>query len=315
MTGQELEDQIKKYFEGKLPGPEKEAMERWLNSEDDDLVVSGIPYVDKEAVLKRLHEQIGTKVNKSRVVPLRVWMKWAASLLIIALAAYYAYQKFEPSQITVTISGSTKKVLLADGSIVWLKKNSSLSYPKEFGSNERHIQLQGEALFEVAKDPQHPFIIHCGNITAKVLGTSFNLKSGDTNIELKVLTGKVNLSSTSDTKGIDVTPNQKVIYTGNPNVIPKPLTDDEVSSITVRTEYSMSFNHTSMKEIIERVECKFNIDLIVENPKLADCSITADLTDQSLSETMRMLSGALDFQYEIRNGTVTLKGGGCQSEQ
>jgi len=315
MTGQELEDQIKKYLAGKLHGPEKEAMERWLNSEDEDLVVPGIPHVDKEAVLKRLHEQIGTKVHKSRVLQFPVWMKWAASLLIIALAAFYVYQKLEPSQLTAIASGSTSKVLLADGSIVWLKKNSSLSYPEIFGNDERHVELKGEALFEVAKDPQHPFMIHCGDITAKVLGTSFNLKSGESNIELKVLTGKVNLSSISDTKGIDVTPNQKVIYTGNPKVIPTSLTEHEVSLITVSTEYSMSFNHTSMKEIIERVESKFNIDLIIENSKLADCSITADLTDQSLSETMRMLSGALDFQYEILNNTVTVKGGGCQSEQ
>jgi hypothetical protein len=64
-------------------------------------------------------------------------------------------------------------------------------------------------------------------------------------------------------------------------------------------------------EIIGRIEKKFNKKVTVRNAALRECMITADFTDQSLENTLRMVSYILGFEYEVNSYTVTLKGGGC----
>src|SRR5690606_1106516 len=105
----------------------------------------------------------------------------AASLILLAtlsLIVWEFIEKDSPKEIAnlqTTASEEIKKVILADKSIVWLKGNSSLTYPEEFSEEERKISLQGEALFEVTNDPDRPFIIQCGELTTKVLSTSFSI--------------------------------------------------------------------------------------------------------------------------------------------
>jgi ferric-dicitrate binding protein FerR (iron transport regulator) len=67
-------------------------------------------------------------------------------------------------------NGKTKKVILEDGTIIWLKGNSSLTYPEHFVSATREVNLIGEALFEVAKDASHPFIVHSNGMNTRFWG-------------------------------------------------------------------------------------------------------------------------------------------------
>ena len=78
------------------------------------------------------------------------------------------------------------------------------------------------------------------------------------------------------------------------------------------TEYDMHFKDTGMKDVITRIEKKFNVAVSMKNERLKNCMITADFTDQSLEQTLSMISQVLDLQYEVtENGQVVLSGGGC----
>ena len=68
------------------------------------------------------------------------------------------------------------KINLEDGSIVTLEKQSKLSYPTHFQKNKRMVILEGEALFEIAKNPEKPFYVYDNEIVTKVLGTRFSIK-------------------------------------------------------------------------------------------------------------------------------------------
>jgi ferric-dicitrate binding protein FerR (iron transport regulator) len=117
-----------------------------------------------------------------------------------------------------TRAGARERVLLPDGSEVWLNAASTLSYPEKFGAT-REVLLQGEAFFKVSKDKSKPFIIRTGNFYTTVLGTSFNIKAydADRQVRVSVATGKVAVS-VADTVADEVqqlallTPQEQITY-------------------------------------------------------------------------------------------------------
>ena len=80
---------------------------------------------------------------------------------------------------TLTVPyGKRFNLVLSDGSKVYLNAGSSLRYPVKFsGEGTRKVSLKGEAFFEVAKDPEHPFIVEAQELNVRALGTSFNVSA------------------------------------------------------------------------------------------------------------------------------------------
>ena len=114
-----------------------------------------------------------------------------------------------------TPRGGQYRVVLPDGTKVWLNAESSLSYPTAFTGNERIVELTGEAYFEVAHDTAHPFILKSGQQQITVLGTSFNVNAypnEDATITT-LLAGSIMLSSQNVTKKLE--PSQQAVLKGD----------------------------------------------------------------------------------------------------
>ena len=92
--------------------------------------------------------------------------------------------------------GVRTKVVLPDGTQVWLNSNSKLKYSPDFNLHSREVDLEGEAYFDVAKDMERPFIVHASTIDVRVLGTAFTIKSypQDETIEATLLKGAIEIS-------------------------------------------------------------------------------------------------------------------------
>lgn len=241
------------------------------------------------------------------------WIKIAASLLLLFLVGFWAWRfALNPDVRTYTSDGTITKVSLPDGSLVWLKGESSLESPLAFVGNTRNVTLRGEALFEVAKDAHHPFIIRCNDITTTVLGTSFNLKSSPDQVELTVLTGKVSITSAKDSRGTVVLPNEKAVYDHEKLLLSKhTISLDEWKASVDGTEYEMIFNDVSMNEVIRRIEEKFGARISLSNEAVRKCKIRANFSDQSLENTLDMICQALGLRYSIKDNKVQLTGNGC----
>ena len=109
------------------------------------------------------------------------------------------------------MTGNDQKNLLIDlpdGSKIYLNRNSELSYRENFGKNKRDVKLTGEAFFEISPDAIKPFIIDAGKASVKVVGTSFNVITNNTEsaVEVFVITGKVILSDKSGSQSIALEP-------------------------------------------------------------------------------------------------------------
>jgi len=321
---------LERYQQGKLVGEEKQLMDEWFKDMAKDNIHPLWTADDKQELKNRIFSKVLiNQLNQQAAAGASARWAWriAASIMLIVAVSVLTW-KFRTSapstlpaiaqNLSVTsVDGTVNKVLLADGSIVWLKNNSALTYPAKFDGATRNVTLQGEALFEVAKDPKHPFMIQCGDLTTTVLGTSFNIRSRGNDVEVVVLTGKVSLSSSTKSMGdianpIQIVPNEKAVYHKAEKHLAKmeSLKEETIAAVE-GTEYNMHFEDTRMDEIVRRIEGKFNKQVSLENAKLANCVVTADFTDQSLVKTLDILSSVLAIEYDIRENKIILKGNGC----
>lgn len=131
------------------------------------------------------------------------WIGYAAACLILLGTCYWYFMQYRSGNDVQETGMAMKEqanprgqrsvITLPDSTIVYLGAASSIRYPEKFGHAGRELTLAGEAFFEVAHDPEHPFIVHTGDIQTRVLGTSFNIDAFN-NVVVSVNTGKVQVT-------------------------------------------------------------------------------------------------------------------------
>ncbi len=161
----------------------------------------------------------------------------AAAVILLCLSVGTVYLYMQPTSLqTVSTMAETRNVILPDGSSVLLNRHSSLSYPKRFKSDNREVQLTGEAYFEVSKDQKHPFIVQTEHINVQVLGTHFNVDAYRNNPEVKttLLTGSVAVSNKSNSVRMILKPNEIAIYNKVGNKLTRQVTKNAKDEISWR---------------------------------------------------------------------------------
>lgn len=319
MEEKEFEILIDKYLNDQLSDDEKTSIELWLHHVTDPKATDFLIELEREERGMRIYKELNDRIKQDKkdsrsaiILSMRPLLKIAASLLLCGLLVFafrtqlkeiFIAEQFASAS---NVKGRITKTILSDGSIVWLKGKSKLTYPVTFSSNLRNVDLEGEALFEVAKDHLHPFVIHCAGLSTRVLGTSFNIRHISHKIEVNVLTGRVFLSS-KNSAAVTLHPYQKAVYSELRKTIVKqaePVV--EVASLTKGTEYNMLFNDARVEDVLQRIGKKFEVQISVKNPGINNNRITADFTDQSLLNTVSMMSEAFNLDFRIDGKSVTL---------
>ena len=150
------------------------------------------------------------------------------------------------------------RLVLSDGSLVWLNAASSVTFPTAFIGSERKVSITGEAYFEVAHNASKPFYVSHDDITVRVLGTHFNVNTyqDESNIKVTLLEGSVNVLKGNNTARLK--PGEQVV-----------VTKDKISLITnIDLEEVMSwkngqfyFKGTELKSIMRQIEKYYNVEV------------------------------------------------------
>ena len=92
-------------------------------------------------------------------------------------------------------TGGEYRLILSDGTIVYMNSESRLKYPVKFVGDERIVELEGEVYFEVVRDEEHPFVVYANQLNVRVLGTGFNVMvyKQDSRTEVTLVNGKVDV--------------------------------------------------------------------------------------------------------------------------
>ena len=188
---------IEKFFENDLSPEIQKKFHAWLldrNFQEEKEKAMVTLWEEKSAVanestfqeLSRLHKRIEAS-DRMLHKPIGLYIKRIAAILLLpllgAFGTYYYLTKVNPvveeAQLKecFVANGEQKQVKLPDGTKVWLNSGSLLVYDKHFRGKRRLLFLNGEARFQVAKDPAKPFLVKTAHMTVKALGTVFNLNA------------------------------------------------------------------------------------------------------------------------------------------
>jgi transmembrane sensor len=220
----------------------------------------------------------------------------AAILVIGIISAYIINQQVTHRDILAiaTKTDRGKEVVLSDGSRVWLNRNAHLRYQARFGDNERKVQLDGEAYFDIAKNPDKPFIINTNHSDVTVLGTSFNINTNSEITEISVTTGKVNVKSLYSGESINLLP--EFTATVSKEIIQKSATRDP-NYMSWKTG-KFIFNETPLNKVINDLNSFYNKQIILKKQN-NNCTFTADFNDAKLPDIIEIL--ALSCNLKIVN--------------
>ncbi|HEY1060640.1 MAG TPA: FecR family protein [Daejeonella sp.] len=298
-----------------------------------------IGFIDSErAYTEFLNKALEQKVNKS-VIPLWKKLSIAVSVLLICAIGFYfsIVQKNQLSNLNHVYSsefrvpkGSTRRVVLPDGTKVTINAGSSLKFQEDFGQSSRTVYLDGEAYFDISKSTI-PFIVNTQNYTIRDIGTIFNVKAyaNDLSFETTVIEGEVQvegkLAIDSDKSQVISVKQQQVLKLNYAPVInsiiqsPKDFSEivevkvqkinpSQVEVYTGWTEDLLVFEGKTFQEIIKIMERRYDVDIIIDDLKLKNYVYTGSFKNiDNVEKALKILKETTDIDYEKYGRTITIK--------
>lgn len=240
--------------------------------------------------------------SRVKPAPMKLYRRWfwvAASLILVGgIAFWFLNQKEEI--YTLETGTEVKTETLSDGSVITLNKLSSISYNHNFGK-KRAVNLKGEAFFEVAPDPNKPFVIQANEVVVTVLGTSFNVKTDEQKTEVVVETGKVRVQWKEE---------YVLLEKGETAV----FTTGTLQKTKARNEFHQYFRtgtlvcrETTIEELVEKLKEIYGREIRIENSSVAKRRINTVFKDQSLENILEIISKTLSIRVEDRDEYFVIK--------
>ena len=245
---------------------------------------------------------------------LHYWQQVAA-ILLLPLLILSAYLYFKPaSQIAETYQelftpyGTWSVVNLPDGSKVWLNAGSSLKYPTQFNDKQRVVSMQGEAYFEVAKDPSKPFQVEMNGASITVLGTHFNVKADAESDDITATLVEGSIRFEGAKQNIVMTPNQQLTFNRSTNKV--DVKEIDTDTFTAWKDGLLKYKSIPFTELIENLKDIYQVEIRIDDERLADPSITVSGTfnqKQSIEQILKVISHSLPIRWTNKTGNYHIQ--------
>jgi ferric-dicitrate binding protein FerR (iron transport regulator) len=266
-----------------------------------------------------------------------------AALFILSIGSFILFsdrnavksQETNGISSVVTKNGNRTKIVLADGTQVWLNAGSSLDYDNlVFNRELREVTLNGEAYFDVTKNPGKPFLIHTQKMDIKVLGTAFNVRSysNEKTAEAALIRGtiEVTLKDRKNQK-IILKPNEKISIANDLTPAPLPKNGQRVNIKTVTPsipqivvkeikpnptyniigeiawiQNKLFFEDERLEDIALKIERWFGKKVAIINDQLKNVHYYGNYENETLEEVLSSLKLSYPFNFKIENNTVVI---------
>lgn len=276
-------------------------------------IISEIETINSRAAFALVQNRIQEKTSYrqllntlSRVaailfIPLLITSIWILSRQLDSNSSqHYAFQEI------TSPSGIRSQVLLPDGTKVWLNAESTLKFQVPFQGENRNVDLQGEAFFDVVKDPGKPFVVQTDKVKIKVLGTRFNCKSyaEDENVQVALEEGKIALNIPGSFGS-----SEKILHPGEFAVVGKSnlqatITSEEIDKYIAWHTGKLVFSNSPMSEVAQMLERWYGIDVVVRDQEIMNYRFTTTFENESLFQVIELLG--LSSPIRIRYVQATL---------
>jgi transmembrane sensor len=307
---------------------------------DPDLDQRFLKMMESSADLPPLHH-----IRRNRYSVRKKWLIAATAAVAACILLVWGINRLPRSPVPQSASqvhieevlaraGTRTKLVLPDGTQVWLNSNSRLKYNNDFNANNREVTLDGEAYFDVPKNARLPFIVHASSIDIKVLGTSFAVKSypQDKTIEATLLRGIIEVSRKDNpsTPRIILKPNEKLVFSksfathnrpddspaesgargaASPDIAVNSIRQDLADSDKVETAWlynRLVFDGDSFRELADKMERWYNVKIDLRDTILNSYHFGGIFEKETVEEAFRELQLTRDFTYKINGNEIKL---------
>ena len=313
------QDKIIQYITNQIDNPsEKETIRNWINSSEKNkkaysqiknvYALSRISNRKTDLDQEYLRFQNAAGLKRKRYI-LEI-IKYAAIVVVTVGLSVFVQDKYRTAsndsvELTNELyspAGQISELLLSDGTKVWLNAGSKLTYPSNFSSKNRIVQLNGEAFFKVASDEKNPFIVETSKMKVKVLGTSFNIDAFDSNnyTETTLVEGKVEILTNEDAKITEMFPGQLAKFDGNVRKI--EVSDVDTRFYSTWKDGKMTFFNEPLEGIVQKLERWYNVDFTFANEEIKTYRFSGTILKyKPLDQVLQIMkhSSPIDYSTEM----------------
>jgi transmembrane sensor len=303
---------LKNYLLGNIKEQEKEVVDRWYESFEQETPVS-LTDQERVATKQEIWDKIapGISVDKKvRVLPAMLKVAaWAAVITGVVFTFFYIKNRQpangEPLAYTTisTKNGERSTVTIKDGTQLTLNAGTTIHVYDDFSATRRVDLVDGEVFFDVKRDEQRPFRIYSDSLHITVLGTSFNVSAYKelNNISIGVVTGKVRVKKDTTTLNI-LQKAQALVYDKNLHTH-KIIPFDE--SLLAWREGRISLNDLSFREMAFLMNKNFGIDIVTEDRQIMDSRYTTELfSTMTADQVVEVLAAIHNLKIKKINNQI-----------
>jgi ferric-dicitrate binding protein FerR (iron transport regulator) len=351
-------DLFQKFASGELRESDEHELEQWRRKTDlNNLIYEEITsdqnfceslrkgfWKDNSKEWENLLERINPQIYKTvKLSPRNYWLSAVAAglLLLIGLSVGWLFTRSDKLIVSgedaftyiYSPRGQRTQVVLPDKSKVWLNSETSMRYSSSFNTVSREVEIEGEAFFEVEKNPEKPFIVNASEIKVKVYGTSFNVKAypHDKTIETTLIEGRLSIipnKITNEGSGeVFLNPQQKITYTKADGSIggdsenqiavkerkqaDKVVSDEPrlelISNVDIQPESSwkvgkLYFKDETFGEMAIKLERWYDVKLHFEDEEIKEYRFTGVFDKETINQAMEALrlSSQQSYRYTMK---------------
>lgn len=290
--------------------------ELWYHKQDQTNSSQAIAAYDKLINRIKFSEVTHSRVQNTSF-RIKEFARYAAIFIFLVsfgyLLYYFVNTKFVDIQYcTISVpKGNKSEVVLPDGSKIWLNNNSKLIYPKKFDTDQRKVELIGEAYFEIQHNASVPFIVQTSDVSIKVLGTKFNVSAypNDKLIETTLVSGKVVVQSNENPKLVKtILPGEKLAFDKVNNQMSESQVDTKFYTYWMKGQFV--FKDEKFEELAKKIERIYNVEIIFADPSLKEKTYTGDFRiDDNIYTVLEILkqSTTVPIEFTTERNLITVR--------
>ena len=276
---------------------------------------------DIEKSYKAVRRRIdGPRQAKSVKSVRSLWIGVAAAAAVAVFVTFFAFLPEREESLVVIEdryvemtecyvgNGEKQMITLDDSTSVILNSGSLLIYPKEFQGSRREVYLTGEAIFDVSKDVEHPFIVKTPDFSVKVHGTLFNVSSypDAENSYATLKEGSVSVLA-NDKEEYLLSPNQTLCYNRDTHRV--TVEQSDVADIFSWKDGCLCFKSASIHSIIGTIERYYGVHVYLTTGKYDSALVTAKfIHGESVEELFSALCLVIPgMKYKVENNSIYIK--------
>jgi transmembrane sensor len=272
---------------------------------------------NKEIDVDKAWNKVWSRMNETGNIPIKKnygvilmrssFLKIAAVALILlslgVAAFFFGSTNSLSKNIIVATDNNQKnyKVTLPDGSNIFLNRNTKLTYHANFGKRNRNVALSGEAFFEITHDAAKPFIIDAGKASVKVIGTSFNVITNNTDaaVEVFVQTGKVLIFNNSGAQNL-------VLESGFVGTMDSSLSGKIQNNNPNYMAWNtglLVYNGQTLDVVFKDLKRVYNMEIIADDPAILEEAWTSPIDNLTQETIIRLICASFNLSFS-KDGNI-----------